>query len=55
MSNEIAECCEKCGYSTCELFGYCRPDGWHWFCTAHRLGQFYADKRSPAPDDGGER
>jgi hypothetical protein len=53
--NEIAKCCEVCGYSSCELFGHRLSDGWRWFCAAHRLGQFYADKRSPAPDDGVDR
>ena len=45
--------CEVCGYSNVELFGYRRHGGWRWFCAAHRIGQFYADKRIPAPDDGG--
>jgi hypothetical protein len=51
--NEIAECCEVCGASTVELFGYRRADGWHWFCSTHRIGKHYADARSPAPDDVG--
>ena len=25
--NEIAKCCEVCGYSSCELFGYRLSDG----------------------------
>jgi hypothetical protein len=50
---DAAECCEFCGASACELFGYRRPDGWHWFCANHRIGKHRADARSPAPDDVG--
>lgn len=42
-------CCETCGADYVELFGYCRPGGWRWFCAAHRIGQFYADARRPSP------
>jgi hypothetical protein len=46
--------CEVCGYCSVELFGYRQPDkSWRWFCSTHRIGQFYADKRLPAPDDVG--
>jgi hypothetical protein len=48
------DCCEVCGEGDCELFGYRSPDGqWCWFCATHRPGRFYADKRLPAPEDGG--
>jgi hypothetical protein len=45
-----SECCEVCSASNndTELFGYRQPDGWRWFCAAHRLGKWYADKRLPA-------
>jgi hypothetical protein len=49
--------CEVCGYSDIELFGYrCPPgsrvpfpEGWRWFCAAHRLGRWYADARRWPP------
>jgi hypothetical protein len=50
--NEQGECCEVCGDSDCELFGYCSREGhWHWFCAAHRPARFYADKRVAASDE----
>ena len=50
LDDYSSECCEACGASNndTELFGYRQSDGWRWFCAAHRLGRFYADKRLPA-------
>ena len=58
LDDYSSECCEACGASNndTELFLYrCAPgsgtpfpEGWRWFCAAHRLGRFYADKRLPA-------
>jgi hypothetical protein len=50
----IPERCETCGFDDVELFGYCTPTGWRWFCAGHRIGRWYADARrwpSPKGDD----
>jgi hypothetical protein len=53
--------CEVCGFTICDLFGYFNKDTtphWRWFCTSHRPGQWFADKRikrlpNPDGEEGG--
>jgi hypothetical protein len=50
--------CEVCGYTTCDLFGYFTKDTvphWRWFCSSHRPGQWFADKRIKRYGEEGSR